>query len=216
VKVRVKAIVSGLCLVVSLAFAVTANADETVDASLPAVAAVAAEELAAVASEPDVTGATPKVAKEQESTKSSVSLLALLDDKKSVSSGPVDDAAVAKMIFGLVVVLGLIFLSSWVLKRFNINKFGMAKSLSVSGVLPIGAKEKVVVIDVEGTRLVLGVTATTITKLHTLDSSSSISSSSSLQQSQPRKAQPAEDNHFVRSDFSEKLKKMITEGIKGD
>ncbi len=136
---------------------------------------------------------------------STESLLASLKDAKSVTKPTVSNDAIGKMFFGLGSILILIFSCSWMLKRFNINKFGMTNSLSVSGVLPIGAKEKVVVVDIEGTRLVLGVTATTITKLHTLavvDTSDVIP--------EEEKKQP------VSSDFSEKMKKIMKEGLKSD
>lgn len=136
---------------------------------------------------------------------STKSLLASLKDSKSVTKPTVSDGAIGKMFFGLSGVLILIFSCSWMLKRFNINKFGMTNSLSVSGVLPIGAKEKVVVVDIEGTRLVLGVTATNITKLHTLDA---VDTSDVLPEE--GKVPP------VSSDFSEKMKKIMKEGLKSD
>ena len=136
---------------------------------------------------------------------STASLLASLKDAKPVTKPTVSDGAIGKMFFGLGGVLILIFACSWMLKRFNINKFGMTKSLSVSGVLPIGAKEKVVVVDIEGTRLVLGVTATNITKLHTLDA---VDTSATL--SEEANKPP------ISSDFSEKMKTIMKEGLKSD
>lgn len=148
--------------------------------------------------------ATPSMDKGS-STNSTVSLLASLKDAKSATKPTVSDGAIGKMFFGLGGVLLLIFACSWMLKRFNINKFGMTNSLSVSGVLPIGAKEKVVVVDIEGTRLVLGVTATHITKLHTLGA---VDTSVAL--SEEIKASP------IRSDFAEKMKTIMKEGVKSD
>ena len=136
---------------------------------------------------------------------STASLLASLKDSQPVTTTAVSDGAIGKMFFGLAGVLILIFACSWMLKRFNINKFGMTNSLSVSGVLPIGAKEKVVVVDIEGTRLVLGVTTTNITKLHTLDAAD--------EQSPPMKE---EKKSPISSDFSEKMKKIMKEGLKSD
>ncbi len=136
---------------------------------------------------------------------STASLLASLKDSQPVTKPAVSDGAIGKMFFGLGGVLILIFACSWMLKRFNINKFGMTNSLSVSGVLPIGAKEKVVVVDIEGTRLVLGVTATNITKLHTLDVVDESSSPMKEEKKSP-----------ISSDFSEKMKKIMKEGLKSD
>ncbi len=144
-------------------------------------------------------------AEEKTNTLSTTSLLASLKDAKPLKGPAVSDGAIGKMFFGLGGVLILIFSCSWMLKRFNINKFGMTNALSVSGVLPIGAKEKVVVVDIEGTRLVLGVTATNITKLHTLDA---VDASEVL----PDKGKKSP----ISSDFSEKMKKIMKEGLKSD
>jgi len=136
---------------------------------------------------------------------STASLVASLKDTKASTKPAVSNGAIGKMFFGLGGVLIFIFACSWMLKRFNVNKFGMTNSLSVSGVLPIGAKEKVVVVDIEGTRLVLGVTATSITKLHTLDVVD--------KPSYPIKSKNSEP---ISSDFSEKMKKIMKEGLKSD
>jgi len=136
---------------------------------------------------------------------STASLLASLKDAQPAIKPAVSDGAIGKMFFGLGGVLILIFACSWMLKRFNINKFGMTNSLSVSGVLPIGAKEKVVVVDIEGTRLVLGVTATNITKLHTL-----------VSVDEPHSLMKEEKKPPINSDFSEKMKKIMKEGLKSD
>ena len=140
-----------------------------------------------------------------ENTLSTASLLASLKDTKTATKPAVSDGAIGKMFVGLGGVLALIFACSWMLKRFNINKFGMTNSLSISGVLPIGAKEKVVVVDIEGTRLVLGVTATSITKLHTLDVVE-----------EPDPLMKEEKKSPISSDFSEKMKKIMKEGLKSD
>ena len=140
-----------------------------------------------------------------ENSLSTASLVASLKDTKATTKPAVSNGAIGKMFFGLGGVLIFIFSCSWMLKRFNVNKFGMTNSLSVSGVLPIGAKEKVVVVDIEGTRLVLGVTATSITKLHTLDVVD--------KPSYPIKSKNSEP---ISSDFSEKMKKIMKEGLKSD
>ena len=149
---------------------------------------------------PLLSGNTPS-----ENTPSTASLLASLKDTKTATKPAVSDGAIGKMFVGLGGVLALIFACSWMLKRFNINKFGMTNSLSISGVLPIGAKEKVVVVDIEGTRLVLGVTATSITKLHTLDVVE-----------EPDPLMKEEKKSPISSDFSEKMKKIMKEGLKSD
>ncbi|EPF16410.1 Flagellar protein fliO [Cedecea davisae] len=63
-----------------------------------------------------------------------------------------------------------ILVAAWLAKRFGFTGAGVGvkKSLNISASVSVGPRERVVVIDVEDARLVLGVTATQITHLHTL------------------------------------------------
>lgn len=69
----------------------------------------------------------------------------------------------------LTAIIVFILLAAWLAKRFGLaGKSGPAKGLKVSASASLGPRERVVVIEVEDARLVLGVTATQITHLHTL------------------------------------------------
>ncbi|TJZ72909.1 flagellar biosynthetic protein FliO [Chitiniphilus eburneus] len=71
-------------------------------------------------------------------------------------------------LFALLVVLGLIVLGAWFLRRFSLlPNAGGGRLRVVSGVL-VGGKERVVIVEVEGSWLVLGVTSQSINLLHTL------------------------------------------------
>lgn len=63
-----------------------------------------------------------------------------------------------------------ILVAAWLAKRFGFTGAGVGvkKSLNISASVSVGPRERVVVVDVEDARLVLGVTATQITHLHTL------------------------------------------------
>ncbi|UXY17121.1 flagellar biosynthetic protein FliO [Chitiniphilus purpureus] len=68
----------------------------------------------------------------------------------------------------LILVLGLIVVSAVLLRRFSLLPTAIGGRLRVvSGVL-VGGKERVVIVEVEETWLVLGVTGQTINLLHTL------------------------------------------------
>ncbi len=61
------------------------------------------------------------------------------------------------MIMSLMMVLALIVVSAWVLKKFNmVNKSGAGMKVITS--LPLGNKEKLVVVQVGEEQLLLGVT----------------------------------------------------------
>ncbi|HEY0333217.1 MAG TPA: flagellar biosynthetic protein FliO [Stenotrophomonas sp.] len=71
-------------------------------------------------------------------------------------------------VFALLLVLGLIVGLGWLLKRMPGSSFRPAAGLKVAASLPLGAKERVVVVEVNGQQLLLGVTAGGISVLHAL------------------------------------------------
>lgn len=70
--------------------------------------------------------------------------------------------------FGMLVVLGLIFLCAWLVRRFGLQRFGGGQVVKVVSSSMVGQRERVVVVEVGSTWLVLGVTASQVNTLHTL------------------------------------------------
>ncbi len=70
--------------------------------------------------------------------------------------------------FALLLVLGLIVGLGWLLKRMPGSGFRTSEGLKLVASLPLGAKERVVVVEVNGEQVLLGVTAGGISVLHTL------------------------------------------------
>ena len=81
-------------------------------------------------------------------------------------------APAAPGIFGalvaLVLVIALILGLAWLLKRMPGSGFRQNDQLRLVASTAVGAKERLVVVDVAGQQLLLGVTAGGITRLHTL------------------------------------------------
>ena len=76
-------------------------------------------------------------------------------------------AAFGKTALVLAVMVGLIVLCGWLLKRFGPGQVGGAgQTLNVVASRAVGAKERVVVVELEDTWLVLGVGGGQVTKLH--------------------------------------------------
>lgn len=73
---------------------------------------------------------------------------------------------------GLFFVLGMIMLAAWSLRRLQRRGRalggGSRQLVHVVGYHTLGMKEKLVVVEIEDTWLVLGITPTTISTLHTL------------------------------------------------
>ena len=96
----------------------------------------------------------------------------------------------------LLGIILLILAGAWIAKRFGVggNRARGAQSLKVSASASLGPRERVVVVNVEDARLVLGVTASQVTLLHTLPPA--LPESQSVQPSAP--------------DFSSLMKNVLT------
>ncbi len=77
--------------------------------------------------------------------------------------------SIAQVTLALAFVIGLILLSAWLVRRLSLLPMSNAQTLRVVSGVMVGSKERVVVVEVEGRWLVLGVTASAVNLLHTLD-----------------------------------------------
>ncbi|QQE90545.1 flagellar biosynthetic protein FliO [Azotobacter chroococcum] len=77
-------------------------------------------------------------------------------------------AALGKTALALALVIGLIVLCSWLLRRLGSGRQWPGQHLRVIGSSLLGPRERVVIVEVRGTWLVLGVTGQQISKLHEL------------------------------------------------
>ncbi len=74
----------------------------------------------------------------------------------------------ASMILSLLMVLVLIVVSAWVLKKFNLTNNSVA-GMKVIASLPLGTKEKLVVVQVGDQQLLLGVSQQQVSLIKTLE-----------------------------------------------
>lgn len=73
---------------------------------------------------------------------------------------------VSGALFGII---AFILIAAWLAKRFGLaGKTVAARGLKVSASTSLGPRERVVIVDVEDARLVLGITASNISVLHKL------------------------------------------------
>lgn len=110
----------------------------------------------------------------------------------AVSAGSMLTQVSSVLAFIILLILG----AAWLARRFGFApKRANAKTLNISASVTVGQRERVVIVDVEDARLVLGVTSQTITHLHTL----------------PPKA-PTEDDTpspAAKADFSNMLQTLL-------
>ncbi len=94
------------------------------------------------------------------------------------SSAPVSAEPLLQVSGALIAIIALILAAAWLVKRLGFapkrKRLGFApkrtgvNGLKISASASLGARERVVVVDVEDARLVLGVTAGQINLLHKL------------------------------------------------
>lgn len=99
----------------------------------------------------------------------------------------------ASLLGGLILILGLIYGLSWFVKRFSQGGFMQNPSMKIVSAMPLGTRERLMLVDVGGKQLLLGVTATQINTLHVFD--------------EPVVA--TEKSQPVASDFSQKLMAIL-------
>lgn len=75
-------------------------------------------------------------------------------------------AAFGKTALVLAAMVGLILLCGWLLKRFGPGHVAAGQTLKLVASRAVGGKERVVVLELEDTWLVLGVGGGQVTKLH--------------------------------------------------
>lgn len=83
---------------------------------------------------------------------------------------PVSLAGMLQMLTGLLLIVLLIFGIAWLVKRFGRFSGMASEHLKVIGGLNIGQREKIVIVQAGGARLVVGVSPGGIRTLHVLDS----------------------------------------------
>ncbi|MGZ9893583.1 flagellar biosynthetic protein FliO [Bordetella bronchiseptica] len=78
------------------------------------------------------------------------------------------ESAVLRVVVGLALVIAAILVSAWLARRSGlIQRHGGALLRQVGG-MSLGPRQRVVVLEIEDTWLVLGVTPNQLTALHTL------------------------------------------------
>lgn len=82
---------------------------------------------------------------------------------------PLSAAALGRMALGLLLVVALIFACAWVARRFGFTARGQnAAGMKIVGSLALGPRERVLVLEIDDTWLVVGASAGGMRTLHTL------------------------------------------------
>ena len=94
-----------------------------------------------------------------------------------------------KMVAGLLLVLAIIAAIVWILKRFALHPGPASGAIKIIASAAVGQRERIVLVEVENTRLVLGVAPGRVNTLHCIDRPSTKSSNDTLPESNSSKFQ---------------------------
>lgn len=76
--------------------------------------------------------------------------------------------SVLQVLLGLAIVLGMVFAAAWAIRRFNPNAMAGGGIVRVVGGTSVGTRERVLVVEVDDTWLVIGVAPGRVSQLHSL------------------------------------------------
>jgi len=96
------------------------------------------------------------------------SVSAGLTSDKATSVKTIDVGDLLNWSIGLVIVLGLFFLLTWLMKKLSGGSVAGSGQMQIIGGLSLGVREKIVLLKVGNQQLVLGVSPGRIEKLHVL------------------------------------------------
>ena len=110
----------------------------------------------------------------------------------TVTQGP-GIAGVWEVALGLLVVVAAIVALGWFARRVYPGAVHAGRHLRVLAAMPLGARERLMLVEVGGTQLLLGVTAQQVTTLHEL-------------------REPLEFTGPARGEFADRLREMLARG----
>jgi flagellar protein FliO/FliZ len=93
---------------------------------------------------------------------------------------PFSVMSMLNMVMGLIVVIALILGLAWVLRKYGRLPVSNQVDMKVLGGLSLGTRERAVLIQVEGQRLLLGVAPGRVETLHVMDEAQSSAFKQSL------------------------------------
>lgn len=91
-----------------------------------------------------------------------------LPDLAVIPGRPMTSPSLMPLLFGLLLVLALIPAAAWLLRRAGLAQPASASGLRVVAQLPLGPRDRIVIIEVADRRWLLGVSASGIQRLGTL------------------------------------------------
>ncbi len=93
-----------------------------------------------------------------------------LDSAAQVASRvPETSSLLLQTFLGLTIVVCMIIALGWLARRMNLTGLQRNQHCRILATMPVSAREKVVLVDIAGQQLLLGIAPGSITTLHTFD-----------------------------------------------
>jgi len=100
----------------------------------------------------------------------SLSCAAATDENSALyAASPLATGALTETAIGLIAIIALIFALSWFFRRFGKQALAGKGMVSVIGGVSLGPRERAVLLQVGGTRLLVGVAPGQVRMLHVID-----------------------------------------------
>lgn len=113
------------------------------------------------------------------------------------------------VIGGLFLVLALFMACAWLMKRTQGGFLAASKEMKTLGAMSLGTREKAVLVEVEGQKLLLGVSPGRVTTLHVFEQGDDRAQQQARQTSntaEPQENEPRIDN---KNDFASQLMQFL-------
>lgn len=144
-----------------------------------------------------------------------VALLSPLACYGQSNQGPLSTGStVGQTVLGLGVVIFAILLLAWTAKRLNVGGMGRNKVMQVIAALPVGAKEKIVLVTVGDQQILLGVAPGRVATLQVFDTPVIDLSEDEKTPEGRGQSGKATLGATKVSEFSKKLNELLSQGIK--
>ncbi len=120
-----------------------------------------------------------------------------------------------QILIALALVSLSIFALAWLVKRLGNTSFLQSKGLKIVSSMPLGTREKLVVIEVENKKLLLGVTAHNINTLHEFSDSEPALESENVSEEAGAATKASNFLSGEKLEFSSFIKKLLPEAKAG-
>src|SRR5690606_17871338 len=79
------------------------------------------------------------------------------------------NSVLGQVLLGLFVVTSLIYFLAWCVKKFSNGRFMQTRGMKIIAAMPLGTREKAILIEVEDKKILLGVSPSGVNALHVFD-----------------------------------------------